>query len=262
MLQFWILSLIINISAGKPDIDDYASKSAGDVFKDGVKHYVQAKTPADYAQSANAFEHLISRNIRHEDLYFNLANSYYKAGLYGHAVFNYERALKIYPGHKDAAYNLKLARQVIQSRFKDNIISFAGSSLWIKIVTMMSYSTMKVIFAVFWVLLFTILSLLYFRESGLLRISMITATVIIGVCVFISGLMLSGRWYYETSRRFGIVLPDEISVHEAPQKSSNAAFKIHAGLKIRISSEDEAWIKITLPNGMEGWVEKSTIGIL
>ncbi|MBN2722786.1 MAG: tetratricopeptide repeat protein [Deltaproteobacteria bacterium] len=257
-LIFCFTNLISGITeAPKPQNMDNA-----ELFNYAVGIYAKASSPSDYENAAKAFEILISRGIHHENLFYNLGNAYYKAGKYGYAVYSYERSLKLHPKHKDTLHNIKLTRQVIERKYKDNIVSFAESSLWVRMVNWMNFSTMKIIFIVLWSLFFGILTWLYFRESGLLRISMITGAVLTGVFVLIFAIMISGRYYFEHIYRFGIVLPDEISVKEAPQKSSNTAFKIHAGLKIKINLEDQAWVKISLPNGMEGWVEKNTIGTL
>ena len=43
-------------------------------------------------------------------MYYNLGNSYYKAGEIAKAVLNYERALLMKPGNSDIRANLEVAR--------------------------------------------------------------------------------------------------------------------------------------------------------
>ena len=47
---------------------------------------------------------------RSADVYYNLGNSYYKAGEIAKAVLNYERALLMKPGNSDIRANLEVAR--------------------------------------------------------------------------------------------------------------------------------------------------------
>ncbi|MBU1536720.1 tetratricopeptide repeat protein [Myxococcota bacterium] len=239
---------------------DVRQMSDADLFRKGVTTYSQAKSIGDYQRAALFFTTLAERGIKHEELYYNLGNSYYMAGQFGYAVFNFERALKLYPGHTNARYNLNLARKVIQTRFKDSVVSFGEDPLWIKIVTWLHLNTLLIFFFAFWVLLFSLLMSLLFLRRGLIRIAAVTSAVIIGVIAGSFGLILSGRTYYDNAFQYGIVLNDEIKVRVAPQTAANTSFTLHAGLRVRLGSEESAWIKISLPNGMEGWVEKVQVG--
>jgi tetratricopeptide (TPR) repeat protein len=241
---------------------DFKTIDKSDLFKHGVDSYARAKGKKDYLESANFFTVLINRGVKHEDLYYNLGNAYYQAGEYGFAVYNYERALKLHPVHKNTLYNLKLTKKVISTRYKDNIVSFGENPLWIKIVSWFHLNTLIAVFLIFWFMFFGILIYLYFRKPGLIKITLITLSVIVGLIAGVFGLILSGRTHYEKSYKYGIVLYNEISVKEAPQKASNVSFKLHAGLKVKIGAEEKSWVKIILQNGMEGWVEKRGIGQL
>ena len=63
----------------------------------------------DYATAIQIYESLL-KNGESADVYYNLGNSYYKAGEIAKAVLNYERALLMKPGNSDIRANLEVAR--------------------------------------------------------------------------------------------------------------------------------------------------------
>ena len=233
-----------------------------ELFVRGVKLYSTAQNPGHYQDAARYFQTLVTRGIAHEDLYYNLGCAYYQAGQMGLAVYNFERALLLHPGHANARYNLRLARKVITSRLTDSVVHFGDNPLWVKMATWLNVNTQKIIFLVLWVLFFAALIGVRFLLPGLRRIALITATVLLGLGAGTFGLLVTGRAVVDSAYRYGIVLPDELHVKVAPEKASNDAFVLHAGLRVRLGSADRTCVKISLPNGMEGWVEKRSIGRL
>ena len=64
-----------------------------------------------YAQSAQAYESLINKDVRNGYLYYNLANTYIRMGKTGPAVLNYIHARKWIPRDENLEANLKFAIQ-------------------------------------------------------------------------------------------------------------------------------------------------------
>lgn len=54
------------------------------------------------------------------DLYYNLGNTYYRLQDPGHAVINYERALRYNPANKEARINLNFVRKNLPDKIQDN----------------------------------------------------------------------------------------------------------------------------------------------
>ena len=240
----------------------YSTLTSEKLFNQAVETYAKAKHQQDYLKAAKLFEMLIDRGIKHEDLFYNLGNAYFKAHKYGYAIYNYERALKIKPDFPDAAYNLKTARQIVAMQFKDSVVNFSEAKLWIKMVNWIDLHTLTLIFAALWFVFFGLLIYFYFLKKGILKLTLVVFSSIVGIALLIFSLLFAGRIIYENSYKYGIILPPEVSVLEAPQTASNSLFKIHSGFKVILGTEEKSWVKIVLPNGMEGWIEKKYIGRL
>lgn len=81
----------------------------------------------DFAQAVRLYHQAITDDGVSPELYYNLANSYYRIGKLGRAVIYYERALKLDPSFKDARTNLQFVNTKIidkpedDSTFLDNL---------------------------------------------------------------------------------------------------------------------------------------------
>jgi tetratricopeptide (TPR) repeat protein len=69
-----------------------------------------AYTRADYQQAVNLYLTVADKDGVSAPLLYNLANSYAAIGRTGHAVINYERALRLSPGDADIQANLDQVR--------------------------------------------------------------------------------------------------------------------------------------------------------
>ncbi len=70
-----------------------------------------AYTRADYQQAINLYLTIADKDGVSAPLLYNLANSYAATGRTGHAVINYERALRLSPGDADIQANLNQVRR-------------------------------------------------------------------------------------------------------------------------------------------------------
>ena len=231
-------------------------------FAAGVSALAAAREEADYLAALSHFQAILDQGVIHEDVYYNLGNVNYYLNRLGPAVYFFEKALAIHPGHTGARYNLDLTRQMLAKKYKDEIVQMGRQSTWTRLVTAFSDATLTAVFLAFWILLFSTLMALYFVEKPLVRLALITAAVILGLGSAAFGTLMVGREIHDRTTHYAIVLPDEVEVREAPQASANRAFVLHAGHRVQTGASDRAWVKILLPNGMEGWLERRDLGLL
>ena len=72
------------------------------LFKEANELYQQN----DIAGAQSTFESILAAGINSSELYYNLANCYYKTGAIPNAILYYEKALKLTPNDPDIAFNL------------------------------------------------------------------------------------------------------------------------------------------------------------
>ena len=56
-----------------------------------------------------------------------------------------------------------------------------------------------------------------------------------------------------------VVLPKTLSAREFPKETAKASFEVHAGLKVRVLEDAGKFVRIRLPNGLEGWADKDSV---
>jgi uncharacterized protein YgiM (DUF1202 family) len=81
------------------------------------------------------------------------------------------------------------------------------------------------------------------------------ATVAVSVAVVTGAFFALGAWDRSHSP-YAIVVSPSAAVREGPASDFKSAFEIHEGLKVRIVRKDQGFLRIRLPNGIEGWVSE------
>ncbi len=52
-----------------------------------------------------------------------------------------------------------------------------------------------------------------------------------------------------------VVQPATAKVREFPGENAKVAFEVHAGLKVRVMETSGRYVRVRLPNALEGWTE-------
>ena len=56
-----------------------------------------------------------------------------------------------------------------------------------------------------------------------------------------------------------VVMTKTAKVFEFPGDNAKVAFEVHSGLKVRLMEESGKFVRIRLPNGLEGWTDKTGV---
>ena len=260
MKTLLVLMALAGIAHGaSPDALLGASQDA--TFQRGNEAYLKR----DYAQAVLSYEQVAALGISSEDLYYNLGNAYYKEGALGPAIYNYERALDVDPssaGADDARFNLEAAREAVRRRSEDRLVGAEVEPSWVRAVSPYSTSLLSWTFLALYVALFALLLALRFVGPGFVRVSLWVVLAFWIAGTLVAAGLLAGRVYLTTRVERAVVLPDALAVHEGPDANYQTTFTVHAGLLVRITEHDQDWARIRLQNGLEGWVQVSSVGKL
>lgn len=229
-----------------PDTINATVKQANELYSNG-----------HYSDAAKFYEEIL-RIGGAAELYYNLGNSYYKMGEIGLSILNYERALRLDPGFKDAAYNLSIAESKIVGsvgtspsffieRWINRLINRASSNQWGGIG--------------FFFFLVALGAFLYFLFSTIKsRRKLSFYTTLIATILFVIALTFAGtRKEQFLKHHSAIILSRSIAVKSAPDASGTDLFQLHEGTKVHVKSTLGAWAEIKLDNGVIGWVEEENI---
>ncbi|MDD5091368.1 MAG: tetratricopeptide repeat protein [Candidatus Wallbacteria bacterium] len=211
-------------------------------FLEGVRFY-QNK---EYEKSASAFLKA-SEAVINPDVYFNLANAYFKSGQLGKAILYYEKSLML-AYDQDCRRNLDFAVSRTEDRIehKKTLVSS-----WLhrigpdRLFTAASWSAF--------------LSGLFFSLKILgRRIHVIAAALPLLLALLL--FTASSYGYYEMHLPRAVILAHEVPVLVAPGIDESVSFKLHEGARVMVLEDRGAWLRISLPNGLSGWLPSEHTG--
>lgn len=215
----------------------------------------------DYASAIQIYENLLKKGEA-ADVYYNLGNSYYKAGDIAKAILSYERALLLQPGNADIRANLEIAR----SKTIDKVVPVPEIFFvsWVKsLINCMSIDAWAKLGVVFFILLLVSLYLFFFSKQIVWKKTGFIAGFILLAFVILSNVFASQQKSELTNRNDAIVLSPSVTVRSTPSDSGTSLFILHEGHKVEIKDNSmREWKEIRLEDGKVGWVPAFAIEVI
>lgn len=237
---------------------EFSASLSGDVMKSqGDSAYMKN----DYTSAIQIYEALLAKGEA-ADVYYNLGNSYYKAGDIAKAILNYERALLLQPGNGDIRANLEVARAKTVDKVEAVPEIFFVS--WIKsLINCMSVDAWAIWGVVFFILL--IVSLYFFifsKQIALKKIGFI-GSVLFLIFVVLANVFATQQKEGLLNRDSAIVMNPSVTVRSTPNESGMSLFILHEGSKVTIKDNSmKEWKEIRLEDGKVGWIPTAAIEII
>ena len=207
-----------------------------------------------YEASAEVYEKVLAQYGFSDKLYYNLGNAYYKSKNLPSAILNYERALRLNPGDRDARFNLEMC----QARIVDKIdpLGMFMISRWYKSLGDCFDSNTWGYFSIFFFFIFILCLFVYFftRVSWLKKIGFFAG--ILTLCISVLSLVYSGEQSdHITNPDKAILFTPTVTVKSSPDQSGTDLFVLHEGCKVTVLSILGDWSEIELLDGNIGWLE-------
>jgi len=212
----------------------------------------------DYAKAKEGFEKLVAHGFGSGDVLYNLGTTDLALGDLGGAVLALERARRAGGPTEDIEANLALAR----TRQLDKVVGAQSEEPFLErlaLATPESASTAA--FLLLWSLGFLSLAALRLLPArqrnlavALCALSFVFAAPVAGV--------VAAHVYVRRGLDEGVVVAQALQARELPREGGKVSFEVHAGLKVRMLEESGKFVRIRLPNGLEGWTERDGVGAL
>ncbi len=215
----------------------------------------------DYIAAIEIYEALLQQGESAE-VYYNLGNSYYKAGDIARSILNYERAQLLQPGNPDIRANLEIARaKTVDKVMPVPELFFVA---WTKsLINLFSADTWGKVGIVGFFLLLISLSLFFFGKQILLR-----KIGFASMLFFLVWVVFANTFAYRQKRKLqertdAIILTPSVTVRSTPSESGTSLFILHEGRKVEIKDDTmREWKEIRLEDGKVGWVPASSIEMI
>ncbi|PID60516.1 MAG: hypothetical protein CR986_03865 [Ignavibacteriae bacterium] len=215
----------------------------------------------NYQEAIKNYESILNQGYLSTDLFYNLGNSYFKAGKIGKSILYYEKSLKVSPTNEDAEYNLQIARARTVDRIQE-IPPLFFFKWWESLLAAFTSEGWQIIVFIFYMLLLTSVAVYFLiRNMQIKKYSYIFGILNLGALV-LSSVLLFASISRESSKDFAILMTSTANVKISPDQQSEDAFVIHEGIKFKIEEQVKNWVKIKLSDGKVGWLPKNTFEII
>lgn len=240
--------LIIN-AANAQNIEEYAEKAN------------QAYSKKEYAMAIELYSSIISKGYESDLLYYNLGNAYYRTNNIPEAILNYEKALKINPRFKDAAFNLNIANSKIIDKV-ESLPTMFFIRWWNNILNLFSLNTFAILSLV--ILFLSALFAIVYVKSNRLSISKLSFfSSLFFFIIFVLTISLAIQSYSHRKKdNSAIIFAPSINIKSSPDTGSKDIFVLHEGTKVQILDKIDTWYEIRVANGDKGWIPSENLKMI
>jgi len=213
----------------------------------------------DYEKAISLYEMLVKMDRVSPEVFYNLGNSFFKLKKIGHAILNYERALRLAPRDRDIQSNLKLARAMVIDKIDVPTKGFI-LTVMLFLYDMMNINELAIVSSIFYlvIILLLIFSIFFvakkrviFYNIGVLAIAWITLLI-----------FLFAKVQNENFTKQAVIISDKVDARSGPKEDYLLQFTLHEGTKVRILQERQDWYEIDLSKGLRGWLPKPSAEII
>jgi len=231
---------------------------------DALKIYHEANIAyqkLDYETSIRKYEELIKNKQASPEVYFNLGNSYFKAGNFAKAILNYERAKKYEPDDEDVNFNLKIASLKVVDKIES--VPEIFYKRWINsLSTILPADTFSILLiAMIW-LLFASAALYVAGHTVAIRKISFVSILFFLILTVATGILASRSHQISNVDKQGIIMTSSVYIKSSPDEKGNDLFILHEGTKVEVLDNLNNWKKIRIANGGIGWMKTEEMEII
>jgi hypothetical protein len=225
----------------------YTPQESQALFVEGNDAYYKG----DFAGAEERYQKLLAAGLGGPDVLFNLGTTHLAAGQLGPAILFLERAHAL-SDDDDISANLEVARQ----KQVDQVVGEEGAVPFTqRLAEATDERLVGIAFLIVWWLGFALFWLTWRRDAGTRVVLGLVTALFLVVGAALGGTLAVHRWVQDTVVQ-AVVMPEAAKVREYPGESARVSFEVHAGLKVRIMETSGRYVRVRLPNALEGWTEK------
>ncbi len=230
------------------------SQSIDTKFIDANKLYQSA----NYEEAIVIYEDLINNNVVSFEIYYNLANSYYRIENIGHAIYNYHKALKIDPDNEDAKFNLELTKLKTIDKF-DEIPDFFLDNISFTISNWFNEKTWTFISTFIFIIALVLIALFYNSRDLFSKKLFLNFSIIFSVLFVLSFYFANKQSSYQHSMTNGVIISPSAYIKSEPDQQSTDILILHEGATFDLIKEERNWNQVKLADGNIGWIYSDNV---
>ncbi len=223
-------------------------------FKQANDYYQKEQ----YQKAIDSYLELSKTITNSSELYYNLANAYFKNKQDVDAVYYFEKALQLAPFDKEILTNLDHAKANLQDDIT-TIKKYNNHDVFHQAIGKLTpdnwaYTTTALAFVA--LLLFAIF---YLASNSVVKRLSFTLLIIGVLAIGFTTYAAYFEQHYNTTQPIAMLWEDKVDLKEDPRSNSTTLLELHKGTKVYILQEKALWIKVRLDNLEQGWVMKKSV---
>jgi len=209
-----------------------------------------------FAEAAHAYQTALAYGIENEVLHYNLGNALFRMDRLGPAILEYERALLLSPGDDDIRANLAFAR----AHASDAAPPAAEGPVailkrWLQRPGINGSAVAALLVYLVGALLVGLALLLRTQRRALLWAGAVAAFLLAVPPALVVATQALAR---EADAR-AVVMAERVECRSGPGDFNPVLFTVHEGTTVQVIDQREGWVRIALPDGLNGWMPEGTL---
>ncbi len=237
------------------------SFSENNDFKEKFKIANRLYTSGQFEEAVKIYEELTKSKYESPELYFNLANSYYRMNNVGLSIYWYKKAEILNPLDEDIKYNLELANLRVENLppvfpknalavFYDNLVLTFPCSVW------------GIASIIFFLIFISLIFLNIKSQISKTKKLVFIASMLALFFSLISILFTSSHNKKIYTNNKAVVISSQIMLKSTPGNNGNDLFPVYEGFFVTIENNTGEQVEIKLSDGRKGWISTKNLKIL
>ena len=249
-----VLLLCLTAASARTDNADSAAllTKAENLFKEASETANPRAQKERYLGAASLYEELVRAGVKNGKLYYNLGNSYMRAGVVGKAVLNYRRALLYTPSDRQLKHNLGYAREQ-----QKNSLTPAGTDRITEIL-LLPFKTVPFMLSAA-VLILASLALWLSVIGNYLKLKFRPLYALPVILMLFSGASLAFS-VIEYRRPSAVITAAQTIGHNGDSNGYEATFSepLYEGVECTVLEQRAGWYLVRLETGDMTWIESGS----
>ena len=236
----------------------YCSLALGQETETTFENANSAYNAGQFEKAVMLYKEILESGHQSAELYFNLANSYYRLNQVGESIFYFEKAKQLQPTDEDININSAFAQNMAidavevlpKSQFtllEEKTIELFSQEGWAYMIVFMAW-----LLVLFW-------GLYLWNKAPVIKKTFFVSTLVLGLLLIGSLFIAVVKSSITAETTYGILFNEKIEVWAEPNSRAEVLFLLHEGTKVQMLDQLQEWQKIRIANGSEGWIKNAKV---
>ncbi len=238
-------------------VSGFAENDCSADWQSGIQAYQEGR----FETAILSFTACVDAGVQNADLYYNLANAYFREGRLGYAILYNEAALRLAPADPDIRYNLKYVRERIRDKVEEEEENPILNALF-QIHHALSLSQeLWLVIALIWLIFFFVLLRVWVKQPRFKNLC-IGISLALLLPTLLAGASAVYKTFIFTTEKRAVILLAEADVMSGPGDRYQTLNTLSEGTVVEVIGEQPGFFEIRLGEKVKGFVKSTELGLI